>query len=165
MNLRPNDELERTEVMKIDEEKERGDLHQGTKHWPGDDPSENKHNLCEGAKKGWEREQHPGTCFGARERCQDVHSSQGNRAEDQKPWWRTWWVRHQETPANAESMHNVESNEQGKSRRRVRQTEGHGVSTHRKPPWEGSSCGGAQCEHGQGARNQMTPPRERDLEE
>ena len=46
MNSRPNDELERTLVMKIDDEKEKGRPSQGTKHWPGgrDDLRENRRN-------------------------------------------------------------------------------------------------------------------------
>ena len=44
MNSSPKEEPERTWVMKIDDEKERGNLHQGTKHWSGgrDDPRENR---------------------------------------------------------------------------------------------------------------------------
>ena len=41
-----------------------GDLHQGTKHWPGekDDLHGSRETRREGAKREWERGQCPNTC-------------------------------------------------------------------------------------------------------
>ena len=84
MNLRPNDELEKTQVTKMDDVKERGRL--SPRHQ---------------ALAWWDKEQHPGTCIAgreARERRQDVHGG-GLGGADTKG----------ETPATAPSMHSVES--------------------------------------------------------
>ena len=39
------------------------------------------------------------------ERRQDVHSSQGNRVEDGRPWWQNWWGRHQKRSASERPKH------------------------------------------------------------
>ena len=59
MNSRPNDELARAWVAKMDDEKERGRpslRHQKLACWKRRSPRE-------GAKNGWEREQHPSTLY------------------------------------------------------------------------------------------------------
>ena len=61
----------------------------------------------EQTKSTWGRQERD-TCTagpGARERRRGVHSSQGGRAEDPKPWWRTWWSRHQRRSASEHPRH------------------------------------------------------------
>ena len=41
----------------------------------------------------------------ARERRRGVHSSQGGRAEDRRPWWRIWWDQHQRKSASEHPRH------------------------------------------------------------
>ena len=104
MDSRPNDELERTQVMKIDDEKERGrpSPRPGTGLVEETITARRDEIDVMASRKGGR--EHPGTCTAgpeAKERRQDVHSSHGSRAEDQRPWWRTWWGRHQKRNANA----------------------------------------------------------------
>ena len=83
-------------MMKTDDEEEKETVTKGTKHWPcgRGDPHENRRNRRQGAKKGWEKEQHPGSCTAGPE---------AGPTRRERPWWRADLVgpTKRETPASA----------------------------------------------------------------